>query len=233
MEYVNFSEDLRKYFGITSCTLTYNDNDFIAMLLGLSNENISISTTCENLNKGLVIKITFPTNSGKCEIEAEVTDIKESSIKVFDCKIISRNKNDFFIEFQNYLNNLIEQKKRKEERILCNKKNIELLRLNQTFNLIYRYRSHKAFIKDISYSGLRILCNSILFQIADELFNFTLCFNDPEEKFFFVRCPVVRKSIITFEDQALAEIVFKLPENVRFRKRLDMFFNENKKTRSR
>ena len=233
MEYVNFSQDLRKYFGITSCTVTYCNCDFMAMLLGLGSENILISTSCSNLNKEFVIKITFPSDFGKCEIEAEITDIKDSVIKVFDCKILSRNKSDFFIEFRNYLDDLIEQKKRKEERILCNKRNLELLRLNQTFNLVYRYRIHKAVIKDISYSGLKILCNSVLFQIRDETFNFTVSFNDPEEKYFFVRCPVVRKNIITFDSLALAEIVFKLPENVKYRKRLDDFFNLNKKYRTR
>lgn len=233
MEAVNFSEDLRKHFSITSCTLTKDDHDFIAMLIALSDDTISISTTCEELESGIQIKITFPTIYGKCEIEAEVMEIKDSYIKVFDCKITSKNKNDFFIEFQNYLNNLIIQKKRKEERILCNKKNIELLRLNQTFFLTYKYRNFKAVITDISYSGIRIRANPLLLQVVNEVFNFTLQFREPEEKFFFVRCPVVRKNQIVFEDKALAEIVFKLPENIKFRKRLDSYYNEIKKGRSR
>ena len=88
------------------------------MLLSLSDDTISISTTCNDIANGIQIKITFPSDYGKCEIEAVVCEIKDSFIQVFECKIISRNKNDFFIEFQNYLNNLIIQKKRKEERIL-------------------------------------------------------------------------------------------------------------------
>lgn len=229
MDTVNFTEELRKHFGITSCNITKEDHDFIAMLLALSDDTISISTTCNDIVNGMQIKITFPSDYGKCEIEAVVSEIKDSFIQVFECKIISTNKNDFFIEFQNYLNNLIIQKKRKEERILCNKKNIELLRLNQTFFITYKYRNFKAVIKDISYSGVRILASPLLLQIVNEVFNFTIQFKEPEEKFFFVRCPVVRKSELIFEGHSLSEIVFKLPENIKFRKRLDTYFNDLKK----
>ncbi|MBR3600710.1 MAG: hypothetical protein IKL49_00050 [Lachnospiraceae bacterium] len=131
------------------------------------------------------------------------------------------------------MRNLINQKKRKEERILCTEKNLEKLRMDNLILLTYKYRTFKALIKDISYSGIKVLTNPLLLQTKDELFSFSIKFNNPEEKFFFVSCNTVRKQLYTFDNYNMAEIVFKLGENIKYRKRLDLYFNERKNINKR
>ena len=94
-------------------------------------------------------------------------------------------------------------------------------------------RQIKAVVKDISYSGIKILTSPLLLQEKGELFSFTIKFENPEEKFLFLQCPVVRKNTFEFENTLFAEIVLKLPENIKYRKRLDCYFHAAKKQRSR
>lgn len=233
MELVTLTTEIRKYFGITSCHITKDDKDFMAMLAALSDESLTVSCSYADFEKGQVILVVFPTLFGKCEIECEIKDIKEEVFITIEGKINSTNKNDFFVEFQNYMNNIMLQKKRKEERILCNKKTLELLNLNNLIFITYKMRKYKAVIKDISYSGLRVLVNPVFLDVKDDMFNFTVFFNNPEEKFFFIKCYIVRKMCFEFEGKAAAEIVFKLSENVKYRQRLDSYFNKRNKSRVR
>lgn len=234
MELVQFTAELRKYFGITSCHIIVDNVDFMAMLMALNDDNIVINTVCGNLKEGMNITIFFPTLfDEKVELDAQVNEVKDENMIVVACTIRKKNKNQFFIEFQDYLNLILSQKKRKEMRILCTKKNLELLHLNTVFFLTFHMRQIKAVVKDISYSGIKILTNPLLLQEKGELFSFTLKFENPEEKFLFLECPIVRKNTFEFENTLFAEIVFKLPENIKYRKRLDCYFNAEKKQRSR
>ncbi|MBR6581995.1 MAG: hypothetical protein IKK80_00115, partial [Treponema sp.] len=194
---------------------------------------ILISCSFEGFKKGTEIKIVFPSLFGKCEINAIIENITFELFYILECKINSRENTEFFIEFENYVRNLINQKKRKEERILCTEKNLEKLRMDNLILLTYKYRTFKALIKDISYSGIKVLTNPLLLQTKDELFSFSIKFNNPEEKFFFVSCNTVRKQLYTFDNYNMAEIVFKLGENIKYRKRLDLYFNERKNINKR
>ena len=230
MEYITLTSEIRKYFGITSCHICFNNNDIMVMLQEMSDEGVIFACSFDGIKNNDEILIVFPSLFGKCEIKAEVISVNIQSFFIIECKILDRNKNEFFIEFENYIKNLINQKKRKEERILCNEKNLEKLRLNGILMLNYKYRSFRGVIKDVSYSGIKVLTNIAFLQSKDELFSFSLKFLNPEEKYFFVNCPVVRKQIFTFNNYDFAEIVFKLGENINYRKRLDAFFREEKKT---
>lgn len=228
MECISLTSDLRKYFGIISCHVVINEKDIMVMLEQLSDELVVFSCTFLSLCKGMEVLIIFPSLFGRCEVNAKISSIKTDVFFVIECNIINTNKNEFFIQFQNYVINLINQKKRKEERILCNEKNLKRLRLNNIIMLTYKYRNFRAVIKDISYSGIKILTSPLFLQTKDELFSFSIRFNEPEDKFFFVNCPIVRKQTFTFENFNFAEIVFKLGENINYRKRLDSYFYERK-----
>ena len=144
---------------------------------------------------------------------------------VVEAKIISTNKNDFFIEFQNLINDILYQAKRKEQRILCTKKNLALLNLINFFFFNYNGKNYKGIIKDISFSGVKILTNVELLQNNDETkFKIKISFVNPEDSFFFV-CKICRKNLFTFEGHDFAEVVFKLPNNIKFRNRLQNYFN--------
>lgn len=228
MECITLTADIRKYFGITSAHVIIGDKDIMVMMDQMSDDSIVISATFGQFEKGMEITIIFPSLFGKCEINAVIENITFELFYILECKIKGRVNNEFFIEFENHIRNLINQKKRKEERILCNEKNLEKLRLDNLIFLTYKYRTFKALIKDISYSGIKVLTNPLLLQAKDELFSFSLKFNNPEEKFVFVSSHIVRKQLFTFENYNMAEMVFKLGENIKYRKRLDLYFNERK-----
>lgn len=233
MELVTLTTEIRKYFGITSCHITKDENDFMAMILSLSDDTVVLNCSYADFNKGEIILIIFPSLFGRCEIECEIKDIKEEVFIVLEGKIKSTNKNDFFIEFRNYMNNIMLQKKRKEERILCNKKTVELLNLQNYLFITYNMKKYKAIIKDLSYSGIRVVINPVFLEVKDNFFNLSISFLAPEEKFFFIKCYIVRKMRFDFEDKTAAEIVFKLSENVKYRKRLDSYFNKRNKSHIR
>lgn len=235
MEPNTLTSEIRERFGIKSCHMTIDENDFMIMLLKLSNENIEFSCSYENLKHGQLVLIIFPSKYGNVELEVQIDNFYNNDIMfIVEGTIKNRNKNDFFIEFNNFINNLIEQKKRKEERILCNKKNLEILNMINVFTFDYRFRQYKGVIKDISYSGIRVLTNPALLQENGELFSFKVIFKNPEESFFFVKCPIIRKQLFVFEEQKFAEIVFKIGDYIRFKERIDLYFEKiNKITHQR
>lgn len=230
MELVTLTPDIRKYFGMSSAHITFENKDIMIMMQQMNDETVIFSCSFCNLESGQKIKIEFPSLYGKCEIEAVISEIKKELFYIIECAVKSHNKNDFFTEFYNYMMDLINQKKRKEERIFCNKKNLERLHLMGTFNLIYKYRNFKAVIKDISYSGVKVLTNPVFLQAKDmeEKFSFNLKFIEPEEKYMFINSRIIRKQSFEFEGYSFAEIVLSLDENINFRKRLDSFFHEFK-----
>ena len=147
-----------------------------------------------------------------------------------ECMITGINKNDFLINFSNFIYNILDNKKRKEERILCTKKNLERLHLINYIYLVYKNREFKGIIKDISYSGIKILISPLLLQSKDDLFTFKLNFYNPSASFLFVNTKIIRNELFTFQGYDFAQIVFKLDQNIKYIERLNEYFNEREKT---
>lgn len=226
MELITLTTEIREYFGLKSSHITIDNNDFIVMLKQMSDE--SVIFTCSNIDVkyGQIVILVFPSKYGKCEVEVEIDNFYDNDIMfVIEGKIRSHNENEFFIAFQNFMLDLINQKKRKEQRILCTKKNLEILHLINTFDLQFKYRQFRAVIKDISYSGLKILTNPLLLQENGDLFSFKIKFKDPAESYFFIKCHVIRKNLYTFEGQDFAEMVLELNDNIKFRNRIKEYFD--------
>ena len=234
MELITLTTEIRQNLGIFSAHITFDNNDYMVILKQLSDNFVVFSCPELNLIPKCNLKLFFQSNNGVVECELEVEYFYNSEVMfVVEAKIISNNKNDFFVEFQNLINDINFQKKRKEERILCTKKNLALLNLINYFFFNYNGKNYKGIIKDISFSGVKILTNVELLKIVDNSdFKFKLTFNNPDESFYFVT-KICRKNLFTFEGHDFAEVVFKLPQNFKFRNRLQVFFDNKKITYSR
>lgn len=226
MELITLTTEIRQNLGIFSAHINFDNNDYMIMIKQLSDSFVVFSCPELKLNTKCKLKLFFQSNNGVVECELEVEYFYNSEVMfVVEAKIISTNKNDFFIEFQNLINDILYQAKRKEQRILCTKKNLALLNLINFFFFNYNGKNYKGIIKDISFSGVKILTNVELLQNTDETkFKIKISFVNPEESFFFV-CKICRKNLFTFEGHDFAEVVFKLPNNIKFRNRLQNYFN--------
>lgn len=230
MEIITLTNEIKLMFGLKSAHATIEGKDYIIMIKQLSDELIVFTIPDIEVNYGQQIQIFFPSVYGKVEITITVDCFYENDLMyVIEGNIISGINCVFFEEFCKFILELINQKKRKEERILCNKKNLEKLKLINLINFDFRYRAMRGVIKDISYSGIKVLTNTVLLQDNGSLFTFKLMFKDPEQNFLFVNSHIVRKNLYTFENQSFAEVVFSLENNIKFCKRLDEYFNLNQK----
>lgn len=234
MDYVTLTKEIRQHFGLTSAHITYDNNDYIIMLKKLSDNMILFSCPFIGVRYEDELKLTFNSEKGFVELNIKIECFYESNdVLVIEASFICISNNEFFIDFEAFLNNLLAQKKRKEERILCTQKNLQILNLINVFTFDFKYRQFKGIIKDVSYSALRVLCNPVLLQEKGSLFTFKLKFKNPEESYLFVNAKIIRKKPYSYENCSFAEVVFEIPQNLKFNERLDLFFNQNLHSHSR
>ena len=69
MELVYLSPELRKHFGITSCHITYNDNDYIVMLKYLSDSLVIFSLPDIEIEDSSTVLIEFPSVDGVIQMQ--------------------------------------------------------------------------------------------------------------------------------------------------------------------
>lgn len=226
MDYVTLTKEIRQYFGLTSAHISFNNRDYMIMLKKLSTNMILFSCPFIPVKYEDELKLYINSNEGLIELTIKIECFYESNdLLVIEASFICCSNIEFFTFFESFLKNLLDQKKRKEERILCTQKNLQLLNFKNVFYFDFKYRQFKGIVKDISYSGLRVLCNTILLQDNGSIFTFKLKFFNPEESFLFVNAKIIRKQLYSFEGHDFAEIVFEIPENIKFKARLDNYFN--------
>ncbi len=228
MELITLTADIRRMFGITSAIVNYQNKDYMIMLKQMSDNYIVFTMPEIEISYGEILLVKFPSNYGTVEIKISVNCFySNGSTFVIEADFIVYNESDFFMEFEKFIRLLLEEKKRKEERILCTKRNLELLNLKNIIELEFKYKKMKAVIKDLSYSGIKLLCNEKLLEDTSLLFNFKLFFFNPNEVILFFNCPIIRKSLFVFEEQKMTELVLKLPENIKYKKRIGEFLSNN------
>lgn len=222
------STELRTYFGIKSVHFTFDNKDYMVMVKKISDEQIVFVISSIDINLSDHGKIFFPSIAGDVTEEIEITDIyDEPNNNIGIVASFLSNTNDFFIILKRYFDNLILETKRKEERILCNKKNIERLKMQDFFIFQFRKKNYKAIIKDISYSGIRFLTNPEILQADNDTFTFFLKFFNPDHKFLFTNCKIIRKEEFIYLNTRFCELVLSLSENLIYKDRLNNYFNAN------
>lgn len=228
MDILTLTSEIKNLLGFDSAFITVDNKDLMIQIKQLNSKLIIFTCPFYDFKYGQTIKITIKTENDNFSFDCEMDNFYESEIiLVCECKTKEEIKNEFFIALEKILDDFKTQTKRKEMRILCNKRNLEILHLNNILLFDFHYKSYRGVIKDISLSGLKVLTKTELLNENGELFNFKLFFSHPEEKFIFNSSYIVRKRLFSFENHDFAEIVFKLPENVRFIKRLSSFLEEN------
>ncbi len=235
MDYVTLTKEVRQRFGITSAHITYKNNDYMIMMKKLSDDMVLFLSPFLDFKFNEEISLFFSSNNGVVEIKVKIDCFYDSNdVLVVEGSFICISGEVFFTDFIAFINNLIEQKKRKEERILCTQKNLMRLNLINVFMFEFKYRLFKAIIKDISYSGIKVLTNPVLLQDNGSLFNLKISFKNPNETYLFVKSKIVRKNLYIFENTNFAEIVFSIEGNIKYKKRIDKYFEDmNKKTKKR
>lgn len=230
MELITLTSEITDLFGLYSAHITIEGNDYIIQIKQLNDSRIIF--TCPNIEfqYGQTMQLVFQTNQGKVKETIMIDCFYDNGIMLVVEAVLKTHEHCFFNFLREFLKHLLEQKKRKEQRILCTKHNLETLNLINTFMFEFKYRALKGVIKDISFSGINVLTSPILLQENGDLFNFKLKFINPTESFLFVKCPIIRKNLYTFENKDFAEVVFKLEENLKFRNRLDNYFSLQAKT---
>ena len=230
MEYVTLTTEIKMKFGITSSFVTINGNDYIVILKKITTEMCMFTCPEMDLSCNEEIKLTFLTKYGKIEENVKVDCFfKDEIMFVVEVRFNYKNKNEFFIQLENFINELTLMTKRKEDRILCTRENLKRLRLINKIQFEYNTVKYQGMIKDISFSAFRILTNPLLLNDNGSLFRFKLQFTDPEENFIFTNCCIIRKEMFEFESQKFAQIVFKIEPTINYKKRINEYFNENEK----
>lgn len=236
MELLTLTSEIRQMFEIKSAYININNTDVIVMLKELSDDKVCF--TCPNLEIATkqCISLFFTSKFGKVECKVSIDCFYIDGI-FFNVEgtITANNNNDFFIAFMNLILDLFNQKKRKEQRILCTKKNLKILGLINIIFFTYKNNTYKGVVKDISFSGMKILTNPLLLEEENEKFCFKLSFVQPVEKYMFWNVKTIRKNLFSYDGYDFAEIVFQLPDNIKFRNRINDFLltNEEKIQHSR
>ena len=230
MDCISLTFDIKEYFGVKTAHIAYEGNDYIVMLKNLSDSLVVFTCPDIPLKFGQKFKLFFPSKFDKVSLDVEIDNFYFNDIMfVVEGSILNWSNKVFLDEFIKFILELINQKKRKENRILCTQANLALLKMKNTISFDFRFRSFKGIIKDISYSAIRILTDPILLEEKGDLFSFKLYFTEPEEKFIFINCPVIRKEEYVFENTKFAQIVFAIENNIKYSNRLSVFFDDAKK----
>jgi hypothetical protein len=167
-----------------------------------------------------IITITINTAFGSIEIIGRIKKISTRD-GIFT----------FFVVFEKQIDNEISVllrkidlngslvNKRKEKRILCSQSTLEKLRLNPMIKVEYKGAFFNGYLKDISFSAIRILIDFLLFGEQNDNFLLHLAFNDPIENILF-KSKVIRKEVFRVENRSFAMIIFDLKGNERYKERL-------------
>lgn len=230
MELVTLTTEIKEFLELRSSHIFLNNQDFIVMPKQINNECIILAIPNINVNYGTKFDLFFRSKAGDVILNL-IVDIfypdDSDNMIIVECSILNSNNSNFFNLLDELISRLIAQKKRKEERILCCKKNLEILNLHNIIYFDYNYRKVKGIIKDISYTGLRVLCDPIVLNENGNLFSFKLKFTNPDESFLFVNSPIRRKELFEYQNTKFASIVFKLNSSIKFKERIDHFLNNN------
>lgn len=234
MDYLTLSSDVRYYFGIQAAHILLNDNDIMVMLRQINEKSIIFDCPEIDININDCYLVKFNSNFGQIELNINITSFYSNEY-IFTCEaqITGINRNDFLIALNNFLLRLIEEKKRKEERILCNQKNLKKLHLINHFFIQQNNNKYNCIIKDISLSGIKVFTNIELLNCKDIKSNITLNFIEPNEKIHFENCEILRKSEYIFNDFKLCEMVFKIEPCLEYTSRINYFFQDNQKKHKR
>lgn len=227
MELITITYDIREHFEIKGSHITYDNKDYMAIIKQLSLDTVIICLPFIDLSYGSNFILQFNSVCGIVKINI-VCDVfyENEGMLICECSILDGIEHNFFVLFKQFIEEILAQKKRKEQRILCSQKNLELLKLNNVISFDFRYRKLKGVIKDISYSGLRVLANPILLEENGELFSFRLSFTDPVENFVFINCPIRRKELFVFQGTEFASVVFKINGSIKFKERISNYLNQ-------
>ncbi len=229
-DYLTLSSDVRMFFGIQAAHIIINGNDIMIMLRQINDEAVIFDCPEIDIKLNEPVLIKFNSKYGPIEIDLKIMNFCSNEFMFsIEGKITGINQEEFLIALKEFLKKLIQEKKRKEERILCNQANLAKLNLINNFEITFHSRIFKCIIKDISLSGLKFFTGCELLHHKGEKFNIKLKFKNPEHTFFFTDCEILRKDEYVFNGMQLCEAVLKLEPNIKFASRINMFFNEDYK----
>lgn len=233
MNYLTLASNVRNYFGIYASHLQFQQKEIFILLQHINEKSVIFACPKINIRINNQSKISFNSVYGNIEMTIKISSISnEQYMFIIEATITGINKEDFLIALNNFLFDVINKHKRREERIICTKENLRKLNLINTFLLSFKGKKYKCFIQDISASSLRCITSIDLLQHINERFSIIIRFSDPDAAFTFKDCFVVRKNELVINDIPLAEIVLclnNINKQVNFNFRLDYYFEKNLK----
>ena len=148
MELITITYDIREHFEIKGSHITYDNKDYMAIIKQLSLDTVIICLPFIDLSYGSNFILQFNSVYGIVKINI-VCDVfyENEGMLICECSRLDGIDHNFFILFKQFIEEILAQKKRKEQRILCSQKNLELLKLNNVISFDFRYRKLKGVIK--------------------------------------------------------------------------------------
>lgn len=234
---ISLTEQIKRKFGLSSARICFKEKDLLVILNSISLTKCIFLCSEAVLNFNETYSLAFLTKNGEVSSSIQlVSYTKQNEFFLIEATFREKPVHSFFKELDAFIDSLKIVHERKETRIICSKENLRKLRLEPKVPVEFKGFNFFGYVKDVSFSGIRILTHKTILEENNEIFKLKIVFSDPSKILFFITT-VERKELVVYEDVEFAEIVFKIPtSDIVYQDRLSDFLKmemENLKTRSR
>lgn len=229
-EMITLTTDVKKDIGLTSARIRKNEHDYMVIPKKCSDEKCIL--TCPknmdiNYYDTMTLSLTIDENIENIQIEIENFS-ENAGFNVTECTLLSRLPEKMLDILRKWEKINSETDLRKEDRILCTEENVEEIGIIPLISIQFRECEYTAYIKDLSFSACRIITTTRIMEENGEIFTIRLKFRNPEMACIF-QSKVIRKEEYVIDGKKLAQIVFFLDENTKYKKRLSCFYEKQER----
>lgn len=224
MDMIALSDQIKKTYGLNSAKISLDEKDLIIILTHISLEKCIFMSSYSSFDLTKAYMLIFMTNKGEVCIPINILScVAESYFFIVETVFSIPPNHPFFQDLIEFTELMEKTNTRKEKRILCTAENLAALRLSQKISFSHHSRSFFGYIKDLSFSSLRVLIQTNGEAFDETTFHLKLDFFDPTKRCVFTTS-FMRKIILELEGIEFTELVFSIPDDIFYKTRLVAFF---------